>query len=534
MSSSSSTFSSGPDASAAARVIFTGALVADGSGEPLRVCDVWTEGGRIARVEPPREEHPPGWTIHASEGLTLAPGFVDVHSHADASPFLEETDETKILQGVTTEVVGNCGSSPFGVPGDESMPLGEGSPTAYLRALDQRARPITNQAPLVGHAGLRSLCVGLEARVPTAREMARMRSVLEEALDAGAFGLSSGLFYAPGSYADTAELSELLSGLGERPLVYASHIRNEGNELEKAVQEFLNTGARTGVRLELSHHKAAGLPNWGKTEKTLRQVAEARRAGLDVGMDAYPYTASSTQVSANLPPWVLEGGRERALERLADPSLLDRIQRECEEGLAGWESMIAATGYGRMVVASGPTGLGVGQTLEAFGLSLGLSPFLGMVHLLRENRMAGSMVVHSMQEADLRRVLADPKCWIGTDGLAYTPGSHPHPRLTGTFPRVLGRYVREEGLFSLETAVYRMTGGPAAHFRIPARGRIEEGYAADLVLLSADRVVDGSTFEEPMRPPIGIASVYLGGVEVVRGTTYIGERNGVRLLPASR
>lgn len=519
------------------RRILAGARVADGTGAPMEIRDVWLEGDRIARVESPTD-HPARWSVIGCDGLTLVPGFVDVHSHADASPFLDETDTTKILQGVTTEVVGNCGSSPFGRPGKApeagARAEDQAGPAAYLRALDTDARPVTNQAPLVGHAGLRSRVIGLEARSPSAREMADMQSLLEEALDLGAFGLSSGLFYAPGSYANTAELSDLLIGFAGRPIVYASHIRNEGNDLERAVDEFLATGRATGVRLELSHHKAAGIPNWGKTRTTLRQVAEARDAGVDVAMDAYPYVASSTQVSANLPPWVLEGGRESALLRLADPALLRRIQRECEEGLEGWESMIAATGYDRMVIASGPSGLGIGDTLSDFGRSLGRSPFLGMVHLLRENRMSASMVVYSMHEDDLGRVLRDARCWVGSDGLAYAPGSHPHPRLTGTFPRVLSRYVRDLGVWPFEVAIYRMTGGPAAHFHVPDRGRIAPGYVADLVLLEADRVRDGSTFAAPMKPPEGIRSVFLAGTEVVRGQTYTGSREGVRLRPDAK
>lgn len=518
-------------------------LVVDGSGRAPFVADVQVEGERIARVAPCAEAHGDA-DVLAGEGMALTPGFIDVHSHADLSPFLAADDTTKLRQGVTTEVTGNCGSSLLGGPVDGAaaaevrgqrrrLGLGEIAlerPRDVLRALDEAA-PVTNQAPLLGHADLRRRFVGYESRPPTAEEMRAMRAALEEALDAGAFGLSSGLFYTPGSYATPDEIASLLDGLGDRPLVYASHIRNEGSGLLAAVDEFLAVGRAARVRLELSHHKAAGLVNWGSTRESLARVRAARADGVEVALDAYPYTASSTSVSANLPPWAMEGGREAAIARLRDPQTRARIRRDCEAGLAGWESMVAETGYGRMIVARTKTHEGEGRTLQEIADARGLAPFDAMADLLCDNALEASMIVQSMDEKDLLRVLADPQCWIGSDGLPYQEGGHPHPRLTGTFPRVLGPFVREIGAFSLETAVHRMTGGPAAWFGLAGRGRVAEGWVADLVLLAPERVRDGSTFDQPLLQPVGIDSVWLAGQRVVQDGRFLGRRVGRRLRP---
>jgi N-acyl-D-amino-acid deacylase len=522
-----------------AQTVIAGAQVADGTGAPLFAADVWLDGRRISRVEPPREAHPAADVVD-SVGRVLAPGFIDVHSHADLSPFLTDADTTKVLQGVTTEVTGNCGASLLAGPlGEEARRLvgraADGvveGPRDVLFALD-RARPVVNQAPLVGHGGIRRQLLGHDSRPPTLVEAAAMRAVLEEALDAGAFGLSSGLFYAPGAYATAEEIADLLRGPWPRPPVYASHIRNEGSGLLEAVAEFLAVGREAAVLLELSHHKAAGIPNWGRTKDSLARIAEARRDGVAVALDAYPYTASSTSLAATLPPWALEGGPERTLARLRDPTTRERIRHDCEAGLADWESIIAETGYERMTVARTPSHRGEGQTLAEIAHRAGRTPFDAAADLLVECGLQATLIVHSMDDADLCRVLADPACWIGSDGTAYRPDGLPHPRLTGTFPRVLGPFVRDRRLFRLEEAVRRMTGGPAAWFGIPDRGQVAEGQIADLVLFDPVTVADRSTFAEPFLPPAGVDTVWLGGSPVVRHGRFVGERLGRRLRPAA-
>lgn len=507
------------------QTVIANVTVLDGSGAPSKACDVWLDGERIDQVTAPGRSHGRA-TVVPGDGFVLAPGFVDVHSHADRSPFADEPDTTKLLQGITTEVVGNCGSSPLN-PDDD--------PTSYLTALDS-ARPVTNLAPLLGHGSLRRRVLGMARRAPRDQEARTMRAGLEQALDAGAFGLSSGLFYAPGSYADADELATLLAGLAGRPLVYASHIRNEGSRVVEAVDELLAVGRLTHVRLQLSHHKAAGLTNWGRTAETLRHIHAARGDGMVVALDAYPYTASSTSVSANLPGWVLEGGVDAALERLADPATRDRIRHECEDPASDseWESMVAATGYDRMVVAWNPAdGASQGQTLPQYARQRNLSPFAGMVHLLQSSRLAATMVAHSMDEEDLVRVLQDPQCWIGTDGVLGSRSARPHPRLTGTFPRVWREFVVKRPLLAPEEAIRRMTGGPAAHFSIPERGCVAPGWVADLVLLDPDRLTDTSTFDQPWTPPDGVAGVWIAGRRVVADGRYLGTAVGRRLTPST-
>lgn len=520
------------------RLVLSGAILVDGSGERARQADVYVEDGRIARVGAPTESHN-GWRLEVLDGLHLCPGFVDVHSHADRSPFLAWADTTKILQGVTTEVVGNCGASLLGVgaggaaagASDELDALGCLSPAAFMAALDE-ARPVTNQAYLLGHGTLRRAVVGMADRAPTEDEYAAMRALLAQAMDAGAFGLSSGLFYAPGMFATPDELSRLVEVLAGRPAVYASHIRNEGPGLIEAIDEFLEVGRRTGVRLELSHHKAAGRRQWGLTTTSLALLAQARAQGVAVAFDIYPYTASSTSIAALLPPWALEGGAASARERLRDRRLCERMRVDCESGLAGWESMIRENGYEPLVVASNREHRYEGMNLPQVAAAIGAhDPFDAVVHVLRDVDMESAMVSHTMSEPDVVSNLRDPHCLIGSDGLAADRGGRPHPRLTGTFPRVLARYVRDMGVLSLEEAVRRMTALPAQWFSLPARGRVAPGWIADLVAFDAGTVSDRGTYEDPMQVPTGIARVWQGGRLVVRDGVFLDERLGRRLRP---
>jgi N-acyl-D-amino-acid deacylase len=523
------------------RRVLAGGRVVDGGGGPAAHADVWIEGERIERVTPAADHHG-DWPVESVVGLVVAPGFIDVHSHADHSPFLADADTTKILQGVTTEVVGNCGSSLLsGGPRRQDrravtgLLSGEGlvdlDPKEYMARLGE-ARPVTHQAVLVGHGTIRAGTVGLDARPASAAERREMRAVLAECLDLGAFGLSSGLFYAPGSYADASELSDLAQALRGRAAVYASHIRNEGPGLLAAVDEFLEVGRRAGVRLELSHHKAAGLAHWGMTRDSLALIGEARAAGVAVALDVYPYTASSTHVSACLPRWVQDGGPAACLDRLADPALRERIRHDTEQP-ADWESMVAYTGYDRLVLATAPDPAWEGRSLADLATAWGTSPFDAMVRVLTDSRLEATMVVHGIAEEDLVRALGDPHCAIGSDGLPPEQGGRPHPRLTGTFPRVLGRYARDLGVLTLEEAVRRMTGLPAAWFGIPDRGRVLPGRIADLVVFDPKVVQDGSTFEDPWRPPVGIQSVWQRGEAVVRENRFL-DRRGVVLRPSER
>jgi len=524
------------------RFVLAGASLIDGTGARARVADVYVEGERIERVEPPSDRHPADWRVERGDGLVLSPGFIDVHSHADNQAFVAEDDTSKILQGVTTEVVGNCGISlaPRRAEPDPVLDAWHGlwftAPAWPGRSFGDYWRAaaasglVTNAAPLVGHGALRIAVMGLHARPATAAEMGALRDALARSLDDGAFGLSSGLIYPPGVFTPPAELAELATGLGDR--VYASHIRGEGAALLDAVAEAIDVGRRAGVRVEISHHKSTGRENRGRTAQSLALVDAARADGVDVRLDVYPYTASSTTLAACLPPWMHEGGRAALADRLEDEALRARARRDLEEGSPGFDSHLRAAGPEGIVVASTADHRFEGESLAQVAARLGVDPIEALFHVLRAERAVATMIAFVMDEDDVRRVLAHPWATVGSDGLFPGTGGRPHPRMYGTFPRVLGRYVRDEGVLPLEGAVAKMTGRAADAFRIPDRGTVAPGKVADLVLWQAGRIADGATYEDPFAPPTGIEAVYLAGRRVVDGGAYMGGRHGAVLRPA--
>lgn len=518
------------------RRILAGATVVDGSGGPGEARDVYIEGERIARVTAPADQHPDGWQVEDWGGATVVPGFIDVHSHADGSAFLMDADTSKILQGVTTEVVGNCGFSmaPRTSEGAADLaalwsalgpvPAWDGERFKEYWTTAAEAGLVTNQAALVGHNALRLAVMGLADRAPSPGELMRMGDLLEAALAEGAWGLSTGLIYPPGLFSDTEEIIALARRLGGRH--YVSHMRNEGSQLNRAVHEALTIGQEADVPVQISHLKSSGLANWGGVQKVLELIDQAREAGTTVYQDVYPYTASSTMLRACLPPWMQAGGAEATLARLQDPEALVRLRRDLEHGLPGWENSCQATGYDRIVVASTHDHRYEGQSLADIARDLHTDGAQALIQVLVDERLRASMLLHSMAEEDLTAALRHPGTMIGSDGLPAGAGGKPHPRLYGTFPRVLSRYVREIPVLSFERAIHKMTGLPANVFGLTDRGTIAEGNMADLVILDPAQVKDGATFEDPTEPPIGIRAVYLAGEPVVRDNRYQGERQG--------
>ncbi len=519
--------------------ILVGGTVVDGGGGPPFAADVRMEGRFIAAVDPPGRALPAGARVVDCTGLMIAPGFIDAHSHADNAPFLPDPDPSKIGQGVTTEVVGNCGMSL--APRSERYAEVLSSytdrlfpPTSwrgrsfadYWTEADE-AGLVTNAAPLVGQGTLRIAVMGLENRPATREERVRMRGLLRAALDAGAFGLSTGLIYPPGVFTDTDELVDLAGELGST--VYASHIRGEGAHVEDSVDEALAIGREARVAVQISHHKATGRLNWGKTARTLARIDDARRAGLRVGVDVYPYTAGSTMLTACLPPWTQAGGHAALLERLQDPAAVAAIRHDLETGLPGWDSELAAAGPDGIRISATADHQFEGRSLADIAARLGGDAIDALLTVLRQERLRASMILFSMHEDDVRRVLAYPRTMVGSDGLPPGLGGRPHPRQYGTFPRILGCYVREQGLLSWESAIYKMTGLPADTFGLADRGRLAPGLTADVVVFDPKTVADAATYDHPVEPPVGIVQVYLGGDLVVQGTRYVGRRQGRRL-----
>ena len=523
-------------------ILLTGAQVADGTGAALQSADVLVLDGRIATVGATGSLSPHGRQVRDLSGLVLAPGFIDVHSHADNAPLLDYDDTTKILQGVTTEIVGNCGFSlaPRLETHAETLstlaqrvfpPLDwQWWTSAEFFAVTDARGYVTNYCPLVGHGTLRAAAQGLSGGSVDADGMAVMRRELESSMDAGAFGLSSGLIYPPGVFSDTAELVALAKVLGGSGL-YATHMRGEADTLFPAIDEALRVGAVAG-RTHISHLKSSGKQNWGKMPEALKRIRAARDGGAGVFQDVYPYTASSTLLTAMLPTSFLDCSAEETMARLEGPAGRDELASGIENGLPGWENHVAGAGWDGILVATTTSHADEGKTLAEIASTRGIQPVDALIEILLRERLQALVVVFSMREDDLEAALADEHTMIGSDGLPPGTGGKPHPRLFGTFPRVLGRYSRDREVLSLPEAVRRMTSLPAAGFGIPERGLVARGYVADLVAFDAATIADVGDYRDPVHPPAGIPFVMHAGAVVVEGGNYCGPRSGVRLTPA--
>jgi dihydroorotase/N-acyl-D-amino-acid deacylase len=525
-------------------VIVRGGTLFDGEGGPGRLVDLGIRADRVAAVED-LQAASAGLEVDAT-GLAVSPGFIDTHTHSDGAWCLgpEHTDlvAASVRQGVTTEVCGNCGFSPFPLLAERkpelvrhmSTLLGSRDPEwhdlAGFTAAAETAGLVANLAPLVGHGTLRACVLGLEDRPPTGDELAGMKRLLAVALEQGAFGLSSGLIYAPGVYAATEELVELARVVAAWKRPYTSHIRGETDMVADSVREAIRIGREAGLPAHISHHKAAGRQNWGRTEETLGMIDQARREGSDVSLDVYPYTAGSTMLQALLPPWAQAGGPDAMLERLTDAETRRRIVAQWESGSPGWENLQRAAGWDGIVISSCPGATETeGRTIEELASDAGKPETTYLFDLLVEQRARATMIMHVMSEADVSRVVAYQGATIGSDGIPL-PGK-PHPRWAGSFARVLGRYSREGGL-DLATLIQRMTGLAAQRFGLRERGRLVPGKVADVVVFDPATVADRATYDQPLLAPTGISHVLVNGRSVVASGELTARRPGRVLTPA--
>lgn len=506
--------------------LLRGGTVLDGTGAPGRPADLAIgDDGRITDLGAPGSLGAADLVLDAT-GAVVAPGFIDLHSHAEYSVFGAPEALTQTHQGVTTLVTGNCGFSPFPLS-DEHAEAGRAH-TVFDAELDWNWRtgrefldlvddlPLAvNIAAQVGHGSLRIAAMGADRRAPGAAEQLRMRELLTECIEAGVVGMSSGLIYAPGSFAVTAELTDLCSVVGRHGLLYSSHIRNESDALLDAVDEAITTVAGSGARLEISHLKAIGPDNWGDTAAALAAIADARARGIDVGSDVYPYTASSTTLTSRLPDWAMDGGRVQMLRRLADPAaaaaIADDIRTAVGHGFLPDRVVIAHTG-------DGPHRGDIGRSIAGIADRLGVDPAAAVVQILRDQRGEVSIINHAMSDDDLDRVLADPFIAVASDGsvLATSGAQQPHPRSFGTFSRVLGHYTRERRLLELPAAVHKMTGLPASRLGWSDRGVIRRGAVADLCVFDPETVIDRSTYDAPWQLAEGVVHTLIAGRPVLR------------------
>lgn len=510
--------------------------VFDGSGASGFVGDVTIDGREILAVSPHDSHAAFEDDDLDGDGLALSPGFIDLHSHSDLQLWVDGRAYSKVSQGITTEVIGQCGISGaplFGHMADEigrffdryQMDVPYRSMAEYLDGLDGHTS--LNVMALIGHGTLRRGIVGEGDRRPTSEDMARMLDAVREGMEAGAVGLSTGLIYPPGCYTETDEVIALAEAMKPYGGLYFTHMRSEGDQLEEAVEEALTIGEKAGVGVQISHHKAMGPHNWGKTQRTLRMVDEAIARGHDVFLDQYPYLASATALSALLPDWALIGGRQETLKRFQDPGLLRRIKEETEvkESRFGWDRSRVA--LGRFDHLGDIDGLSLQDIAEKWDMP----PVDALIRVLQETELECGMVRFGMGEEDVERVIRYPRTLIGTDAGAVAPygplsQGNPHPRAYGTFPRVLREFVREHGYLSFEEALHRMTGMAAHRLGLADRGYIKPGYVADLVLLNPETVGDRATFEHAHQAAQGIVKVFVAGTEVWNGTDVTGALPG--------
>lgn len=519
-------------------LLIRGGTVVDGGGGPARRADLLVEGSRIAAIAD-AGSHGSRFAaarVVDADGLVVAPGFIDMHSHGDFTLPSYPGALNSLCQGVTTEVIGNCGYSPAPVSDDphraeDQRAAGHGlgphldwSWRTFGEYLDRLAevRPAVNCVPLVGHGMIRLAVVGSDDRQATAAELAGMAALVEDALTAGAWGMSTGLVYPPGSYASTDEIVRVGAALRAAEGLYASHIRDETEGVTDALGEAVEIGRRLGVRVQVSHLKAAGRQNYGRAGEALAVLRAARAAGVRVTQDAYPYTAGSTLLTQLLPPWAHAGGTDELVARLRSGAIRERIAADIRDGLAGWPNYYRSTGGPAAIwiaaVANPSLAYLQGLNLVEAGQRTGTDPLTAAFDTLVADHGATTMILTLMDEADVDLVLDDPSTAIGSDQLGVTsPDARVHPRAYGTFARILRRHVRERGQMELTTAVHRMTGLPAEILELTDRGRIEPGRIADLVIFDPAAVADRATYGAPTAPPQGIQAVLLAGRVAIDG-----------------
>jgi N-acyl-D-amino-acid deacylase len=520
-------------------LVLKNARIVDGTGTPWFFGDVGVKNGVIVNIG--RSSQKSQQTVDV-QGRVVSPGFIDGHCHSDLMVLDNPRSEIKLQQGVTTEVLGNCGIAPTPFT-RENLDLLQSYVEPVLgrterewswetvgRYMDTvvRARPSENVATYVGHGTLRIAVMGFENRAASSNELERMKQLLEEGLQAGAIGLSLGLMYAPGNYTSREELEELCSVLPKYGGLLATHIRGEGNSLIPSIEEVIWIAERTDVPLQISHLKAAGRSNWGSITRAMELVEEARSRGLDVTCDVYPYTAGSTSLTTLLPPWALEGGISRTLEKLRDPDSRKRIREELRHEQEEWDNLVASTGWDNVYISS--VGKGSHATLEGKNVteiseSRSVDSIDCMMDLLLEQDGKVSIVFFHMADADVEQVLTWDKSLIASDSL-HDQAQMPHPRLYGTFPRILAKYVRAEKLLTLEEAVRKMTLFPARRFKLTGRGLLAPGYAADIVVFDPATISERASYNEPKRFPEGISHVLVNGRLVIESGVHRDERSG--------
>jgi N-acyl-D-amino-acid deacylase len=522
------------------RTLIENGWIVDGTGRARYKSSLVVEDERIAEIGMVRNGSGFDRIIDA-EGLIVAPGFIDTHSHSDLEVMLNPYVEAKIRQGVTTELLGQDGISmaplpkryisPWrknlaGLEGDsDELDWDYENTDGYLKALEAKGVGL-NESYLIPHGNVRMEAMGLDNRKPSPEELERMREITRREMEVGAFGLSTGLIYMPCAYAETAELIELCKVVAEFDGAFVVHQRSEADAILASMEEVIEIGRRSGVKIHFSHFKVCGRKNWGLIDQVVELLDKAAAEGIRTSFDQYPYVAGSTMLSVILPPWAHDGGTDKLLERLRSSGLRKRMIHDIDHGIPGWDNFVDFAGLDQIFVTSVKTDANqdlVGKNLQEIGEMRGKNPFDAAFDLLLEEENAVGMVDFYGTEEHVIRFLTRPEQNVCTDGLL---GGRPHPRVFGSFPRVLGKYVREEKALTLEDAIRKMTSKPAEVFGFERRGSLQAGNFADIVVFNADTIVDKGTFVDPAQFPVGIEHVLINGRTVLSAGKYNRELAG--------
>ncbi len=516
-------------------IVIKDAKIVDGTNTPWYIGDIGIIDDRIVKVGNIDVSLCNGELIDA-KGYTVAPGFIDSHTHFDLSPFInfnseDKTNKRRLMQGITTQIVGCCGISPapmyeksknewldmtFGIKSPEKFPWTDFK--GYLENLSE-CNLGTNYACYVGQGAIRHCVMGFSDRKPTENEMNQMKQILRDSIEAGAIGLSTGLIYAPGTFSDKEELIELCSVLTESRSIYASHIRSENAQWLESVEEVIEICEANNIPGIVHHVKTKAKDSKVLVEKVLNMIHDARCRGIDITFEQYPYEASSTGMSIVLSSWMREGGRDKIIDRLMDDENFESMRDSVREDY-GWKNIDDEwEGAKNMLILSAKDhNEYVGKTIFEIAREFDKEPIRAIFDLLIETELESGAAFFGIKEEDICTIMKSPYGMIGSDSDDCKPGETTHPRTSGTFPKVIGNYVIKNGVLSLENAIYKMTGFPATKFKLTGRGQIKEGFYADIVIFNEKEIIDKATYIKPFESPLGIKFVMVNGKIVMKDT----------------
>lgn len=518
--------------------------IADGTGSPVHIGDIGIKDGRIALMD--SDIDIPAEEVIDGTGMVVAPGFIDLHSHSDFRLFEDPSGKIKLYQGVTTEINGNCGFSAAPVSEERrklfqaySEPIlssireipGFEKYSGYLEQL-ARCNPGYNTGSFIGNGTLRVMVKGFDVGPLSHQEITTVKKALEEALEAGAFGLSLGLMYAPENYYCREDLYEICKVLKKYGAILTAHIRGEGNSLLKSIEEVLDIAEKCEVPLHISHLKAAGRNNWGEMcDSAIGLIDNARGHGMDVTCDVYPYTAGSSTLASILPPWAMEGGIQRAIEKFRMYGFRQKLSDEMKSETKDWDNLVYSTGWENVVVSfvgSNDREV-IGKSVADIAESRGEEPIDTVLNLLEKEQGNVAIVFYHMSEDDVIKIMKLGYSSIISDSLGSI-GGMPHPRVYGTFPRLFARYVREKKVLTIEEAVRKVTSMPAQRLGLKSTGKLEYGYNADIVVFDPEKICDIATYTNPTQLSDGIVHVIVGGKQALKYSILTGVRNGRILI----